>query len=78
MCFQKRISGDEWKLRSGIRQGGVTSSLILFYLIGVLTDITNLPLVRKLSDNKVNTFCYNDGNAILVLTENTYIICLIR
>ena len=63
-------SRDEWKVSSGVRQGGVTSSIIFNFLNEGLADISNLPLECELIDSKVSNFCYADDIVLLAHTEN--------
>ena len=60
------IRGDSWKVRNGVRQGGVLSSaLFCFYINDMLQDLARMTAGCSLMGYKTNVICYADDILLL-------------
>ena len=61
--------GDEWNVKNGVRQGGISSGILFnFYLNELISDISKLPAGCNLKGSKVSILGYAGDLVLLAPT----------
>ena len=69
VCFNQCFS-QSWKVRKGVRQGGVLSAFLFsLYIDNILKEISDLPYSCMLGINKLNILAYADDIVIFAPTS---------
>ena len=65
------VTGDEWRVGNGVRQGGILSPYMFnFYINDIIEEICNMDVGCSLGLERMNIICYADEIVLVSPSAN--------